>query len=187
MDKRQQRTQKLILQAFIKLLDSKTYPKITVQDIIDEAQVGRSTFYAHFETKDFLLKAICDELFSHICANKLFAESTHDFSLVSNNPHILFTHILYHLRDNKQNTIHLLSSDSEQLYLSYFKPSLNDLIVYHVFDQLKPKNTFVPENFLINHISSSFINMVQWWIDHKLQERPEDLSRYFEKVIIPVI
>ena len=66
MDRRQKKTRTSIFNAFIMLLSQQNYNRITVQEIIDKANVGRSTFYAHFETKDDLLKALCEELFGHI-------------------------------------------------------------------------------------------------------------------------
>jgi len=102
MDRRQQKTRDAIFGAFTTLLSSKNYTKITVQEIIDEANIGRSTFYSHFETKDDLLKEMCTDLFNHIFSNGLNTESTHDFSLADGNPNSMITHILYHLRDNKK-------------------------------------------------------------------------------------
>ena len=66
MDRRQRKTREAIFSAFISLLSQKDCSQITVGEIIEKADVGRATFYAHFPTKDFLLKELCEDLFCHI-------------------------------------------------------------------------------------------------------------------------
>ena len=54
MDRRQRKTRQAIFAAFTQLLSQKDFGDITVGEIIATADVGRATFYAHFETKDYL-------------------------------------------------------------------------------------------------------------------------------------
>lgn len=54
-DRRSQRTRQLLSSALVDLMLQKRYDEITVQNIIDRANVGRSTFYAHYLDKDDLL------------------------------------------------------------------------------------------------------------------------------------
>ena len=57
VDRRVQKTKKILSEALIALILEKGYEKVSVQDIIDKANVGRSTFYSHYESKDQLLLA----------------------------------------------------------------------------------------------------------------------------------
>ncbi len=186
MDRRQQKTRSAIFQAFSGLLSQKSYSKITVQEIIDEANIGRSTFYTHFETKDDLLKEMCTDLFDHIFSEEKGSEITHDFSL-SNDTNSMITHILYHLRDNKKNIIGLLSCESSDMFLRFFKEYLNELITKHMIKEDTRRNTFVSDEFLINHISGSFVEMVYWWIKNQMKQSPEELASYFASVIYPIM
>ena len=130
MDRRQQKTRAAIFTAFSALLSEKSYSKITVQEIIDTANVGRTTFYAHFETKDDLLKALCEELFGHIISSALDCTHTHGLYSDRNAPESVFCHLLQHLQEDENNILELLSCESSELFLRYFKDSLNELDRY---------------------------------------------------------
>jgi AcrR family transcriptional regulator len=55
-DRRTARTRRAILGAFVELVLERRYDAIRVGDIIEKADVGRSTFYEHFKSKDDLLR-----------------------------------------------------------------------------------------------------------------------------------
>lgn len=124
MDRRQRKTRQAVFQAFTRLLAVKSYASITVQEIIDEADIGRSTFYSHFETKDDLLKELCSEIFRHVFSDDLTKERTHDFSGSSGDIRMEITHILYHLQENRSYLRGILSCESGEIFMGYFKEHL---------------------------------------------------------------
>ena len=117
MDRRQQKTRAAVFTAFSALLSRKSYSRITVQEIIDEANVGRTTFYAHFETKDDLLKALCEELFGHIINSAMDCTHTHGLYSDGSAPGSVFCHLLQHLQENENNILELLSCESSEIFL----------------------------------------------------------------------
>ena len=187
MDRRQQKTRAAIFTAFSTLLAKKSYSKITVQEIIDIANVGRTTFYAHFETKDDLLKALCKELFRHIMDSALDRTHTHGVYSDEKAPESVFCPLLQHLQEDENNILELLSCESSELFLRYFKDSLNELIQKQFVNQNMKHNSDIPRDFLVNHISGSFVEMVLWWIKGRMKQTPEELDRYFRAVVEPIL
>jgi AcrR family transcriptional regulator len=187
LDRRQKKTKSSILSAFGKLLANSDYSKITVQDIIEEANIGRSTFYAHFATKDHLLEEICSDLFEHILSDSLRAEGSHDFSSHRGSMQTNVTHILYHLRDGRKDIITLLKYDSNELFLHHFRQHLSGLVREDLAMHASYFPLNIPESFWINHISCSFVGMVQWWIAGNFAQTPEYLSSCFIQALYPTI
>ena len=187
MDRRQQKTRAAIFTAFSTLLAKKSYSRITVQEIIDTANVGRTTFYAHFETKDDLLKALCENLFGHIISSAVDCTHTHGLYSDRSAPESVFCHLLQHLQEDENNILELLSCESSEVFLRYFKDSLNELIKNQFVVQNRKVNMDIPQDFLVNHISGSFVEMVLWWIRGRMKQTPEELDLYFRPVIGPVL
>ena len=184
MDRRQQKTRRAIFQTFMRLLDKKPYHKITIQDIIDEAEIGRSTFYAHFETKEFLIKELCQDLFQHILQSVSDEHhAQHLLNLQECASKSIFCHILQHLKENDKNILKLLSCDDNEIFLRYFKENMNNLLCRQAFQKKTLPSTEIPEDFLINHISSSFVEMIKWWANNKMQPEPIKMDEYFRSVM----
>lgn len=182
MDRRQRKTREAIFGAFTALLAEKDFEHITVGEIIDRADVGRATFYSHFETKDFLLKELCTELFCHIsdalgegCGHR------HIFECVA--PDSAFLHLFMHLEKNDNGILELLSSRNNELFLRYFKDNLRQFAEKHISHFLTDKNKNLPKSYLVNHISSTFVETVRWWLSDGRRESPEVMTEYFFAVL----
>lgn len=186
MDRRQKKTRNAIFQAFISLLDTQNYSSITVQDIIEEANVGRSTFYAHFETKEALLKDLCKELFDHIILTAMDKQDTHGLYACTDAPNSVILHILKHLQENDNNILTLLSCRNNEFFLRYFKSGMEELVRARFLTENR-RCTGVPVDFLINHISGSFVEMVQWWLEGGRVQSPAELDVYFRAVMEPLL
>lgn len=180
MDRRQKKTKKAIIEAFIDLLEEKRYSKITVQEIIDRADVGRSTFYAHFETKDMLLEELCREIFAHVFLEPLHAEISHDFTNTEYDFTEQVSHILYHLRDHGAEIARLVSGESGEMFLGILKEYAAEAFG----PMLHAARSDIPESFLLNYLTGSFADTVRWWVNHDMKDGPDEVAGYYAAVTV---
>lgn len=177
MDRRIEKTRKAILDAFYTLITKMEYSKISIQKIIDEANIGRSTFYQHFETKDDLLKSMCTDLFEHIFKHDVHKHCC-EMVVFDNTFKEKITHILNHLLDNRKVLRGILASESEKIFFQYFRKYLDEIVL-----TIKFKECDVPINFLQNHISGSFIELIKYWVKNNFKETPSTLTNYYLKML----
>lgn len=179
MDRRQRKSREAIFNAFTALLAKKDYSQITVGEIIAAADIGRATFYAHFETKDYLLKAFCEELFCHIFDTQTDTGHDHRHIFRCSGSDSGFLHLFRHLQKNDNNILSLLASQNNELFLNYFRTNLERLIEQNISLFSLEKHRHIPESFWKNHIISTFLGTLKWWIDHGMKESPELITEYF--------
>ena len=179
MDRRQQKTRDAIYRAFSKLLEKKRYNHITVQEIIDEANIGRSTFYAHFETKDELLRTMCTDIFHHVFTQELPEESDPSNASGSKSLELKLGHILYHLNERRSDLTGILASESGELFLRYYREYLNDLFSRYI-DKFRLD---VPADYMLNHLVASFAETTKWWMTTDNSYSPENIALFYMKMI----
>lgn len=182
MDKRQIKTRKAIFKAMAELMKTMSYDKIFVKDIIDVAEIGRSTFYAHFETKEDLAEAMCFDLFDHVFAAHVIACQTHNYTMKPPTLEHKIAHIFYHLRDKQDYYKGFLVYEEGRLFVKFFKKYIEerlDMII--VKEHVVP----MPKDFFVNHLSFALIGAVQWWIRGRMKMEPEKMAQYFAATINP--
>lgn len=185
MDRRSQRTRRAIYEAFSGLLARKKYSQITVQEILDAADIGRSTFYAHFSTKEDLLREICDELFGHIF---YYAPPLReDAGGEAENLRRMLEHILLHMERDGRTIRGILSSESSGYFLQCFKEYMDQFTDRYILRGREGELGRVDPAFFKNHISSSFIEAVRWWFSQGQRTAPRDLAEEYADLILPIL
>lgn len=168
MDRRVRKSRAAIFGAFEELLQKKSYTSITVGDIIEAADVGRTTFYAHFQTKDALLDELCKDIFAHVIAPA--PEKGHSFSSDSTEEQLL--HALCHLAEQRDRLAPLLASPSSHLFWEAIESQLVAFFGERIGAsvQIKPG---VQDELYAEHLGKTLCEVVRWWFAGELAEEPE--------------
>ena len=153
IDRRVMRTRTTLYDALVDLIRERDYDAITVHDILARANIGRSTFYAHFKSKDELLEKSLErlrqELFSAV-------DATPDATIFA------VTRTLFEHVDRYRDI---------QLALAK-RPAgvrLNESIALNfaeVVRTLLPNagDGSIPRDLAISHIGGSFLSVLRWWM-----------------------
>ena len=170
-DRRITKTRKAIYAAFLQLLNQKNFETITVQEIIDLADVGRSTFYSHYESKELLLDELCCYLFHHL------------FERVGNlTIEEYLTHIFSHFKKNQDHVTSLLFSKND-----YFLRQLQKELEHHVYpmvaEDLQVSYPKIPASYLKHFVVSNFIETLTWWLKKGKSYKEDQVVRFYLDII----
>ena len=170
-DRRITKTRKAIYAAFLQLLNQKNFETITVQEIIDLADVGRSTFYSHHESKELLLDELCRYLFHHLF------EREKNISIEA-----YLTHIFLHFKKNQDHVTSLLFSKND-----YFLRQLQKELEHHVYpmvaEDLRVSYPNIPSSFLKHFVVTNFIETLTWWLKNGKSYKEDQVVRFYLEVM----
>ncbi|MFA9560428.1 TetR/AcrR family transcriptional regulator [Evansella sp. AB-rgal1] len=183
-DRRVLKTRQAINEALLSLMEEKRYNKITIQDIIDRANVGRSTFYSHFTTKDELLfSSVEDEL--KILNQYIKSYIEYD----GEKPRLISVIELFeHIQEDSKIIKGLFKTESADFFFERVEAYWNHGIEEYLQSKLPiGKEPKVPIKILTNHISSTLISLLKWWINNHMSYTPFQMDQYFRDLINPCI
>ena len=183
-DRRVVRTRKLLREALHSLIREKNYDDIVVKEILDRADVGRSAFYAHFRDKDELLSSSIEDLLANLQEiktnghqNRIEAVLWFSLPLLE---HIERQHAAGGLRmgPRGRSILHQrLKSVLAKLILAQFKKNFG----------ARRNAGVIPGELVAGYLASTFVLVLDWWVDSKPQIPAKAANEYFRELAVPAL
>lgn len=177
-DRRVRRTRTLLHDAFISLAIEKGYEKTTIQDILDRADVGRSTFYAHYPDKAALLTASFDGMHEQLQLHLAAVPATTPID-VALPAALLFEHAYRNRRVYRA----LCGHQGGAVVQRHLRRLIGDLLRKH----LRPDvgRTEVPADIAAEFYTSAALGLLVWWIANDFCNGPTWLAATYRTLAHP--
>ncbi len=187
-DRRVQKTLKLLHEALMSLVVEKKYELIKVQEILDRANVGRSTFYTHYRDKDELLLKGFDSLRHGLGAAQAAAATGpgKSFERIIGFSQAMFAHA----QGYRQVYSALVRSEAGPIVRQRIQKLIADLIRVEFTKgsaRQKKTETELPLELLIHYLASTLISVLEWWVADKNEISAETMNSIYRSLVLPAL
>jgi AcrR family transcriptional regulator len=186
-DRRVRRTRESLHKALISLALEKHYDLITVQEVLDRADVGRSTFYTHFQSMDELLVSGMHELRRTLQA----ALEKQRKSAKRHENVIAFGRAMFdHAYGHRHVYFALLNTGAWPIVRQQLQDVLEELIRRECkaeIVKLRTAKSDVPVDLFVRYLTSAFFAVLIWWMDRRSRLTPSQIDEVFRSLVLPTI
>jgi AcrR family transcriptional regulator len=184
-DRRVERTQQLIQHAFRSLLEEKGFEALTVQEIIDRANIGRATFYAHYENKDELFASGFEELRASLKA--LQREALLRDGALEERVFAFSRELFAHANEYRELFRGMIGKQSGAVVQRVLHKLMLDLIREEVKATVpRQASTFTPDA-VAQYIAGGMFGLLIWWLDGKPRLSVDEVDALFRKLSIAAL
>jgi AcrR family transcriptional regulator len=177
MDSRARRTRDALGDALVELMHEKTFGSIKVQDVLDRAGVGRSTFYTHYRDKDDLFLSDVEDFWEMI--STLIERSGEDSNRVAP-VRELFSHIaevkVFRQALVASDKVHDVMELGQGHFARAIERRLTNLNAAPAIksDQLAA---------LAHALAGALFALLDWWIDHGMKDSAAEMDKKFHQLV----
>jgi len=181
-DRRVARTRGMLQRALLSLILKKDYEAITIEEICEAANVGRSTFYSHYTSKDHLKRSSLDEHLRGLLTDRQehalarpgdIRDRSLGFSLS----------LFEHARDHVDLYRALASGRGGSLSLSGIRQILSDLVRHELAAMAgKKSDDVIPRELVVQYIVGAYMAVLTWWLDRGAKLPPERMDAMFRRL-----
>lgn len=171
-DLRVRKTRRNLQQALISLILQRGYDSVSIQDIADEAETARITFYRHYRDKEELLTACLNDLYDDLAQR---TERLTPQMLASDQSPVrtFYEHILEH------ETLYriLFSSRGSQTVMQRLRHHMASFALSTLGNLNHAPIGEIPVDVLAYHVAGAQIGLAMWWLDQGKPYPAEYMAR----------
>jgi len=180
MDRRAARTQKALHGALMSLILRKRYEAITVQDMIDEADVGRSTFYSHYTGKENLLRSGFQTLRAELEATRHAAGAK---AGGSHHEPLGFSFAMFeHAGKYKSIYRALVGGRGSVIAVNEIRRVLSELAKKELSGI--EEDEVVPQEVRVQFVVGVFLTVLTWWLERRSKLTPSQVDATFRSLAL---
>lgn len=177
-DRRVQRTRGRLQRALIELIGERDYDTVTVQDIVDRANVGRTTFYLHYSNKEELFLSCHEAIVSEF--HSLHSLSREEM-LAPEAPTGMIS-AYRHLDEARAMLSPIFQGQSSLLILRRIRDRNARQIEATLRAAFTEAGSTIPLDVLANYLAGAQIALVQWWLEKRRPHTAEELAQVFHRL-----
>ena len=179
-DRRVRRTRQSLHLALLELMIEKDFHEITVQDLIDRADVGRSTFYAHFTDKTALLRSSLSGL------NDVLARPAAASEPAPGRPLHFSLEMFRHVADQSTLIRALLGPRRTDTVGREIEALLHEVVMTELAVLAPdPRRCRVPLDLVARSVVAVFMAAMIWWVEGDFAQSPEQMDAAIQRLAFP--
>jgi AcrR family transcriptional regulator len=175
-DRRVQRTRELLQKALIDLIGERGYDAITIQDIVDRANVGRTTFYLHYGSKDELFTSCHEAVVKQFDFGPLYPHSLGREQLLAPSAPPGLIAAYRHLQEAWARLHPVFRGKDGPYILRRIREWSAQEIESNLRAAFDEADSTVPLDVLANYLAGAQLALVQWWLEQPKPRSAEDVA-----------
>jgi AcrR family transcriptional regulator len=194
MDRRVRKTRRALREAMIKLMEEKDYDQVTVEELTNRADIGRTTFYLHYNAKQDLLLEQFGELLDNLVLqlSQIPLSSWRqegDSFVVDDHPTRPICMIFQHAADNEELYRIVLQGEgvdqaSERLQ-AVMTNAVNTYLHNKLGDDREQMNIKIPIDVFANYFAGAMLGVIKWWLEAGMPYTSGEMEAIFFQMFLP--
>jgi AcrR family transcriptional regulator len=193
-DRRVRRTRRALREAMLDLMQEKGYEQVTIEELTNRADIGRTTFYLHYNAKqDLLLEQfgeMVDQLVAQLSQIPLSSWGQEgDLRSVDDHPSRPITMIFYHAAENEDLYRIVLQGEgvdqAAQRLQTIMTNAVNAYMHHKLGDESERMNLQIPLDVFANYFAGALLGVLKWWLEASMPYTPQEMEGIFFQMFLP--